>query len=567
MRDFSEPGIVPRMRRIALVPLTALLAAGCGDAPALASLTSAATETPHESTSSASEATTTGAEPPISETSTSDASTDAGETVEPGSTGEPTTGPVEPALPPKILNATLTPSVLEVEGPIAAHALAEEADGVRMQIDGGEPIELDEVAPGEFAGELGVYTSLANGTHDVAFTAWKDEQASDALVVQYEAALKPAGGEAFWDASGVLGAGFGRGVAVDQVNGWVYEAGDFQEDGQNRCYVRRRGPQGEYLEADLVEVLADKSCTATAITIAEDGTLHVLAEAVLNGKKVWWLGRKDSWDAPMLTLAWGLPGEKAYALAQHPDAAEVAVCGTAPTNAIDAIDGMVAIFRKGLPGYRPAPFDYRPDAKTHLFAETLRDCAYNEDVLALAGEAYGKHPDSMTKIRDRLVLVEYDTLADTAVWTVAGIGPGLAVQSGARSIAVTDAGTYLTYGFTCEDDCKSQLHLREFLPGGVPSGWNVLPPVNATLATDIVWSPAGYAIISAGKVNGPWWTEFWSQGWVPGQELPVWSYSHLDQPNLHAALAIAVAKFGRIYIVGIAGQGDLTVPAFAIVDP
>ncbi len=567
MRDFGEPGILPGMRRVALTSLAAVLVAGCGDAPALASLTSAATETPHGSTSAASETTTTGVEPPLSGTGTSDASTDAAETGEPGSTGESTTRPVEPALPPKILDATLTPSFIEVEGPIAAHVLAEQANGVRMQIDGGDPIELEEVAPGEFAGDVGVFTALSNGVHDVAFTAWQDEQTSDVVVVQYEAALKPAGGEAFWDASGVLGAGFGRGVAVDQVDGWVYEAGDFQEDGQNRCYVRRRGAQGEYLEADLVQVLADKSCTTIAITVAEDGTLHVLAEAELNGKPVWWLGRKDSWDAPMLTLAWGLPGEKAYALAQHPDRAEVAVCGTAPTNAVDSIDGLVAIFRKGLPGYRPEPFDYRPDAKPHLFAETLRDCAYNGDVLALAGEAHGKHPDNVTKIRNRLLLVEYDTVTETAQWTVAGIGPGLAVQSGARSVAITDAGTYLTYGFTCEDDCKSQLHLREFLPGGVPSGWNVLPPVNATFATDIVWSPAGYAIISAGKVNGPWWTEFWSQGWVPGQELPVWSYSHLDQPNLHAALAIAVAKFGRIYIVGIAGQGDLEVPAFAIVDP
>ena len=93
-----------------------------------------------------------------------------------------------------------------------------------------------------------------------------------------------------------------------------------------------------------------------------------------------------------------------------------------------------------------------------------------------------------------------------------------------------------------------------------------MPAVNATLATDMVWSPAGYAVIAAGKIEGPWWTEFWLQGWVPGEEIPAWEYGHLDQPGLQIALAVAVAKFGRIYAVGVAGQGDLGVPALAIVD-
>ncbi len=568
MRDFVRPGTVAWMRPTPLLALLAALTAGCGDAPALASLTSAATESPQLSSSTGADENTATASPSDSDTGTGD-TTPTSSSAQPDTTGEPSTGPGDPVLPPTLREASLTPTLIEVEGPIAAHALAMHADGVRMQIDAGLPIELAEVAPGEFTAEIGVFTALSNGTHEVVFTAWQGETESEPVPLHYEAMLKPAGGEAFWDASGVLGAGFGRSVAVDPAKGWVYEAGDYIQGDQHRCFIRRRGAQGEYLDADIVEVLPDKPCTATAITVAEDGTLHVLAEAELNGKQVWWLGRKDSWDAPMLNLAWGAPGEQAHALAQRPGAAEVAVCGTTPTNNLDTTDGQVTIFRKDAPGSKVAPFDYRPipDDLPHRFGETLRDCAYSGDVLVLAGEVNGRHSDDITKLRDRLLLVEYDTIEDAAQWTVAGVGPGVAVQSGARSLAITDSDTYLTYGFACEDACKPQLHLREFMPGGVPSGWNVLPPVSATLATDIVWSPAGYAIISAGKVNGPWWTEFWSQGWIPGQELPVWSYSHLDQPNLHAALAIAVAKFGRIYIAGIAGQGDLEVPAFAIVDP
>ena len=40
------------------------------------------------------------------------------------------------------------------------------------------------VAPGEFAGDVGVFTALSNGVHDVAFTAWQDEQTSDVVVVR-----------------------------------------------------------------------------------------------------------------------------------------------------------------------------------------------------------------------------------------------------------------------------------------------------------------------------------------------------------------------------------------------
>ena len=571
MREFVRTGSLVAMRPATLLFLLAVPAAGCGDAPALASLTSAVIDTPHGSSTGTDELTTgTDAEPPNGATGTSSGSTDTGDTTLVGdSTGEPSAGSGEPALPPTLREATLTPDVIEFEGPVVAHALAEDAEGVRMRIDGGDAIELALVAPGEFAGELGVFTALANGTHDVVFTAWQGEQESAPLLVQYEAKLKAAGGEAYWDASGVLGEGFGRGVAVDQVSGQIYELFDVNEGGEDRCYVRQRGAQGEYFDADLVAVLPGKSCSATAITLAADGTLHVLAETELGGKTVWWLGRMDSWKAPMLTLDWGEPGEKAHALAQRPDAAEVAVCGTTPTNAIDKVDGMVAIFREGLPGYRPAPFDYKPTPfdDPNIFGETLRDCAYDADVLVLAGEAFGDHPDYKNKEEtSRLLLVEYDLQAEAAHWTIAELGPGPAVQSGARSLVVTPDGTYLTLGYACEFECDSQLHLREFLPGGVPSGWNLLPAVDAS-ATDLVWSPAGYAVVAAAKVNGPWWTEFWLQAWIPGEEIPAWTYGHPDQPDLHIVFAVAVAKYGRIYAVGVAGQGDLQVPVLAIVDP
>ncbi|HEY0136884.1 MAG TPA: hypothetical protein VGB85_22535 [Nannocystis sp.] len=555
------------MRPSTLVFLVAVAAAGCGDAPALASLTSAATETPHGSTSTGTDepgSTSETGTPGSDETGTSTTPSGASTT----SDADSSTG--QPALP-KLLEATLTPEVITVEGSITAHALAQDADGVRMQVDGGAPVELDELAPGEFTGQLGVFTALSNGTHDVVFTAWDDSTASEPLSRQYEAKLNPAGGESYWDASGVLGQGFGRGVAIDPATGAVYEFFDVKEGDGERCHVRRRGAQGEYFEADLIAVLPEQQCTGTAISVAADGTLYVLAEGQLNGDATWWLGRKDSWDAPMLTLAWGDPGEKAYAIAVHAERAEVAVCGTTLTDGtdFDELDGRVAIFRKDMPGYEPAPFDYTANqiGMSHFFDETLRDCAYDGDTLVLAGEANGKHPDNLFVDYSRLLLIEYDTVTDAAHWTVAEPGPGLAVQSGARSLAITDGDTYLTFGYACAKQCTPQLHLREFLPGGIPSGWNVLPAVNATFATDVAWSPAGYAVIAAGKVQGQWSTEFWLQGWVPGEEIPAWEYGHLDQPGLQIALAVAVAKFGRIYAVGVAGQGDLGVPALAIIDP
>lgn len=569
MRDFVRTGILAPMRRACLVPLLVMLG-GCGDAPAAAGWTSAPTESSQGSTGTTGDGSTTAGTSPSAMGTSGPGGPDMGdgESGSSSNTDAASTGSTEPVLPPALLEATVTPDVLTVEGPIAVHAVAEHADGVRMRVDDGDVVELDEVAPGEFVGELAVFTALDNGVHDVVFTAWKGDEASPSQLVQYETKLQPAGSEAYWDASGALGAGFARSVAVDQDLGWVFEFGDLEVNGEHHCFVRRRGAAGEYFDADIHDVLAGQPCTATSITIADDGTLHLLAETTLNGASVWWLGRKASWDAPIQTVAWGSPGEKAHAATQHPDRAEVAVCGTTATKEIDLVDGMVAIFREDMPGFKPLPFDYAPEDKfPHRFGETLRDCAYDGDVLVLAGEANGKHANAQDKDRNRLLLIEYDTQAAAIHWTFAGPGPALSTQSGARALAITDGGTYVTFGYACEDTCAPQLHLREFLPGGVPSGWNVLPAVNATLATDVAWSSAGYVVIAAGKVNGPWWTEFWLQGWVTGDEAPVWSYGHLDQPHLHIALAIAIARFGRIYAVGVAGLGDLDVPGFAVVNP
>ena len=85
---------------------------------------------------------------------------------------EATTG--DEALPPVIVDVTLTPDPIKKNGAIAVTVTTELTEGVRMVVDDGEAIELvaGDVA-GTFVGEIAVLTGLWNGPHAAVLTPWK----------------------------------------------------------------------------------------------------------------------------------------------------------------------------------------------------------------------------------------------------------------------------------------------------------------------------------------------------------------------------------------------------------
>lgn len=142
-------------------------------------------------------------------------------------------------------------------------------------------------------------------------------------------------------------------------------------------------------------------------------------------------------------------------------------------------------------------------------------------------------------------------------WAVAPPGPGS--QSAATAVAVDDQGRLVLAGYTCDAPCEAEGALRLFTPGqGL--GWHVSLGPDVQAPFDIAWHPAGYAIVVGALADSPVSTVFWSQAWIPENNMPLWTANHTDAPALQIAMAVTVGVYGHVFVGGV---GALGYPAIA----
>ena len=472
-----------------------------------------------------------------------------------GETGdEQTTGTTtgEPIEPPAIVDVELTPDPITFNGPIAVTVNADHAEGVRMTLEDGEEVELAAAEPGVFVGAITVMTGLLNGQHVAALTPWASETEGEAVEASYTIALPAPGSEAFWEAGDLIGGGqvVSMGVLPD---GNIVEFGTQWIQGGSRCYVRRRDKSGAWKQSDFQAVLPGVQCEAIDMKISPAGAIFVLARRASNNSMRWWLGEFATWGASPANRGLGEKDHVAAALGLHASGM-VAVCGSVPTQEFDGKDAATWLFRPNLPG-ESRVFDYRPaESMPHRFAETIRDCAFATDNLVMVGEVFGKHVKGLDSELDRHVILQFDTKSKSEDWIVDG--GDLWSQSGATTLVIDDQGRYFTGGYVCGDTCNPIAELRAYDPGDTVLWKSQIGeiPVKTWGPHDLVWSPAGYAIIALGGIKGNE-VAFSVRAYATTQADPLWVYSRNDNQFLQMARALAVGGFGEVYAGGFGMNG------------
>lgn len=479
-------------------------------------------------------------------------------TAGPSETGSETTG-AQPDEAPIILGFQVTPDLIEANGLIGLEVSTDHADGVRMQLETGDVIELVSERPGSFTGQIAAFTGLDNGDHSAALTPWRAALEGETVDAPYYIALPMPGSQTLWETGDLVGSS-GVVVAMGVLPGRRFvELGTYYEQGEPRCFLRVRDLNGDWGIDDFMSVLPTSYCTATDLTVnPETGALHVLVDRKGGDGLRWWLGEIAAWGKGAQQIGLGAVGDKALALARHPDM--LAVCGTKKVQTGD-LDAFAVLVRPGQDAEMRL-FDYEGEnPQPHKFWETARDCAFAGDRLVLVGEAWGPHGLQEPPFRDRLALVEHDVLTNMTTWTVAGPGPG--VQSRALAIAVDGEKRYHLAGYTCLDDCKPEGDLRTYLPGGTLFAQTALGPLGSDAfgPHDIAWSPAGYMVIALGELQGQSYV-FKVQAFAPQVIKPLWTFIPNDQQGLQIAYAVAIDPYGKVCAGGI---GASNFPAFACI--
>jgi hypothetical protein len=322
-------------------------------------------------------------------TSTQDPGTTTGEppgetTGEPGST---TTQGDEGEAVPTIVDFDVTPALMQDNGLIKISVSTMNADGVRMQLETGDAIELDLERPGFFTGQIGVYTGLDNDEHVAVLRPWaavEDEPDVEGEPVDapYYVALPPPGYEQVWNVDPIEGvSGFVVAMAVLPDRRFV-ELGTYYPPDGPRCFLRVGGEDGHWGPGDFMSVLPSSHCTAIDLTVnPETGALHVLVNRKGDQGVRWWLGEISSWGKGAKQIGVGEIGDEALALARHPKM--LAVCGARKV-ATEDLDAFAMLVRPGQE-IEERLFDYNRRSKPHWFSETARDCGFAGDTLVLAG--------------------------------------------------------------------------------------------------------------------------------------------------------------------------------------
>ncbi len=462
-----------------------------------------------------------------------------------------TTG--QPAEPPLIVDGVVIPDYIDDNGVLSVEASTTNAEGVHLLLDNGEQIELTLVRPGAFAGQIPAFTALDNGEHTAVLTPWRDQIVGESVEVDYVIALPAPGSETGWKIGGLNGSVAAIAVLPD---GRPVEFGTYNEMGEPRCYLQLRDKDAKPVE--FADLLPPAYCRAIDMKIDRDtGRMHVLVEREKGDDTVWWAGEISAWGKGPQNIGTGVAGDTAYALATRPDV--VAVCGSRAVPTIDKLDALAVLLRPDEPADARV-FDHRPDPKnTHKFMETARDCAFAGDTLVLVGEANGKHDIEFDTFRDRHMVIESDvSVATDPVWTVAGIERG--VQTRALALDLDEQGRYHLAGDRCQDACDPDAALWIYEPGGKLVNDNPLGPLGSPFfgPHDIAWSPAGYAVVALGEMQGQSLV-FKVQAFAPGNPVPLWTFLPSKKQGLQLALALALGPFGEVYAGGLADDH----PAFA----
>jgi hypothetical protein len=473
---------------------------------------------------------------------------------QPGSTTD------EPVLPPQIVNGVVIPDYIDDNGLLSVEVTTQHAEGVTMLLDDGELIELTPVGPGQFTGTIAAFTALSNGKHTAVLTPWRDMIDGEPVDADYVIALPPLNHEIGWESGDQDVIGSVAAIAV-LPNGLPVESGTYEEMGAPRCYLRLRDKKGKPLE--FVPVLASAYCRAIDLKIDRDtGRMHLLVERQSGGELVWWAAEISAWGKGPKNIGIGAVGDTALALAARPDV--VAVCGSRKVATTDKLDALAVLLRPGEPA-KARVFDHRPSNDpmlAHKFAETARDCAFAGDTLVLVGEVNGRHEEDLQlPPRDRLMMIESDLVVDTdPAWTVADLDQG--VQTRALALDLDKQGRYVLAGYSCFDACGPVGEVRVYAPGGtlVAPTASLGPLGSAEFGPhDIAWSPAGYAVVALGELQGQT-SVFKVQAVAPGVPLPLWTFFPNKKQGLQLALAVAVGPHGEVYAGGFAGDDH---PAFA----
>jgi hypothetical protein len=471
-----------------------------------------------------------------------------GSTSQAPDTGSTTATTGEPLLP-EIFSFDLTPNPIAINGPIVVTVDAY-ADGVRMELDNGELIELTPREPGVFTGEIAVLTGLENGPHTALLTPWEDVVDGATVAAPYEIALTTPGSGGLWETGDFIGPG--QVVAMGVLpTGEIVELGTHSPMGESLCYLRRRDMGGIWGADDVVEVLQGIPCAAIDLKIDDSGALFVLVKRQGGDGLRWWLGKFPGWGQPEKNVGVGAKEEVAVALAHH-DSGMVAVCGTAPTGDVDGVDVMARFFRPNIPGGEPSLLDYDP-LEPHRFAERTQDCVFAGDTLALVGEVFGRHQMEDTK-RDRLFVARLDSGTKASTWTVDT--PGVTSQSGAQNVDVDETGRLVVAGYTCDDDCQPEGDVRIYDARG-NLAWQVslgIFPTKEFAVQDLAWSPAGYAVVATGGMKGNE-AAFTVRAFAPSQVGALWTFTHKDPQVLQVALAVAIGRYAEVYAGGFGANG------------
>jgi hypothetical protein len=464
----------------------------------------------------------------------------------------------EPAELPVILSREVDPDYTDVNDVLEVFVTAEHADGVRMELESGEVVELTPLGSGQFSGEIFAFSGLGNGEWTAWFTPWQGALEGETVDAEYVIALPPPGYELDWDADAfdVDGNVAKIGILPD---GRPVEFGTYHEMGEPRCYLRLRDKSGEPVE--FVEVLPPARCRAIDFTIdRETGVMHFLVERKMGDDLVWWAGESPAWGFGPKNIGVGQVGDMALALASRPGL--VAVCGAKPVATSDGRDALAVLLRPGQQSEERL-FDYRPTNKLHKFAETARDCIFTGDKLVLVGEARGDHPDDDSPDeRDRSMVIKHDVAADVPPnWLVGGPGPG--AQSRIVAVDMDHQGRLHTVGYTCLDVCEPEGEVRVYSPSGELESQVSMGPLGSAWfgPHDIAWSPAGHAVIALAGQQGQS-IVFKVQAFAPNTYEPLWTFTPSDKQGVQIALAVAVGPFGEVYAGGI---GATNHPAFAVI--
>lgn len=481
--------------------------------------------------------------------------TSSGLTSEPGSTTAD-----DPLAPPAIVEGNLDVNVLVKHEPLVVTIETENAEGVRMRVDGGPTIELGLKAGKTFTGQIAIYTALENDDQHVAtFVAWRGALESETYKLPFTVALPPAGSELFWEGDSAIGKGTVVALAVTPTPELI-ELGTYYPQGQARCYLRRRDLGGAWGADDLFEVKPGLPCSAIDLAVDDDGALHVLVDKLENGELRWWLGKYDDPAATPTQVGTGVVGDVARALALDRDDDRLAVCGNRPDG--DLVRAAVWLFAPGEPG-KNLSYDYVPENEFPDpigFSETPNDCAFFAHHLLVTGEVKGRH-DQDNVARTRQFLLDVDAAGENPEWRIAPKDSGS--QSGGRVLAIDAGGRAMTGGYACGDQCEHLAEVRMFTASGDQVWQRSLDPLLADPRA-IAWHPAGYFVFVAARDGAQDSTSFFAQAWFPLQAQSVWSYDHQDALAIHTPTSLTIGPYGQIYAGGMTAGGY---PAVAFIAP